>query len=92
MHVIKDGEVIIQLYGQSGRPEILREYGSTNSDDRKSQRIIVELTSGATFAFPPELVEGCAMAPPNNWPKWKCKAWALASTGKALTRITASPA
>jgi hypothetical protein len=26
--------------------------------DRESGRIIVELTSGATFAFPPELVEG----------------------------------
>ena len=26
--------------------------------DPKSGRIIVELTSGATFAFPPELVEG----------------------------------
>ena len=40
VHVIKDGEVIIQLCGQSGRPEILREYGSTNADVRKSMRIV----------------------------------------------------
>ena len=32
--------------------------------DRKSGRIIVELTSGATFAFPPELVEGLSDATP----------------------------
>lgn len=28
--------------------------------DAKSERIVVELTSGATFAFPPRLVEGSA--------------------------------
>ena len=32
--------------------------------DPKSGRIIVELTSGATFAFPPELVEGLCDATP----------------------------
>ena len=30
--------------------------------DRKSGRIIVELTNGCTFAFPPELAEGLAQA------------------------------
>ena len=32
--------------------------------DRKADRIIVELTSGATFAFPPRLVQGLADAAP----------------------------
>jgi len=32
--------------------------------DSKSDRIVVELTSGATFAFPPRLVEGLARAAP----------------------------
>lgn len=32
--------------------------------DAKSERIVVELTSGATFAFPPRLVEGLADAAP----------------------------
>jgi hypothetical protein len=32
--------------------------------DARSDRIIVELTSGATFAFPPRLVEGLADASP----------------------------
>lgn len=32
--------------------------------DSKSERIVVELTSGATFAFPPRLVEGLANAAP----------------------------
>lgn len=30
--------------------------------DRKNDRIVVELTNGATFAFPPRLVEGLAEA------------------------------
>ena len=42
VHVIKDGEVIIQLSGRYGRPEIQREYGSTNADVRKSMRIVEE--------------------------------------------------
>jgi hypothetical protein len=32
--------------------------------DARSERIVVELTSGATFAFPPRLVEGLANAAP----------------------------
>jgi uncharacterized protein DUF2442 len=32
--------------------------------DARSERIVVELTSGATFAFPPRLVEGLADAAP----------------------------
>ena len=32
--------------------------------DAKSELIVVELTSGATFAFPPRLVEGLADAAP----------------------------
>lgn len=32
--------------------------------DARSERIVVELTSGATFAFPPRLVEGLAGAAP----------------------------
>ena len=42
VHVIKDGEVVIQLSGQSGRPEIIREYGSTNADVRKCMRIVMD--------------------------------------------------
>jgi hypothetical protein len=34
--------------------------------DSKSGRIVVELTSGATFAFPPELVEGLCDGTPEQ--------------------------
>ena len=34
--------------------------------DRKAQRIVVELTSGATFAFPPALVQGLCDATPEE--------------------------
>ncbi len=34
--------------------------------DQKSGRIVVELTSGATFAFPPELVEGLCDGTPEQ--------------------------
>jgi hypothetical protein len=34
--------------------------------DRKADRVIVELTSGATFAFPPRLVQGLAGATPDQ--------------------------
>ena len=34
--------------------------------DAKSQRIVVELTSGATFAFPPALVQGLCDASPED--------------------------
>jgi hypothetical protein len=34
--------------------------------DAKTKRIVVELTSGATFAFPPALVEGLAAATPDQ--------------------------
>jgi len=34
--------------------------------DRKADRVIVELTSGATFAFPPRLVQGLADATPDQ--------------------------
>lgn len=34
--------------------------------DAQAQRVIVELTSGATFAFPPALVEGLCNASPQD--------------------------
>lgn len=34
--------------------------------DRRSGRIVVELDSGATFAFPPRLVEGLSEATPDE--------------------------
>lgn len=34
--------------------------------DRMADRVIVELTSGATFAFPPRLVQGLADATPDE--------------------------
>jgi hypothetical protein len=34
--------------------------------DRKNDRIVVELTNGATFAFPPGLAEGLADATPDE--------------------------
>jgi hypothetical protein len=34
--------------------------------DAKAQRIVVELTSGATFAFPPALVQGLCDASPQE--------------------------
>jgi Domain of unknown function (DUF4160) len=40
VHVIKVGEVVIQLVGRQGNPELMREIGSTNADVRKSMRIV----------------------------------------------------
>jgi hypothetical protein len=34
--------------------------------DAKAKRIVVELASGATFAFPPDLVEGLSTATPEQ--------------------------
>lgn len=34
--------------------------------DAKTGRIVVDLTNGATFAFPPELVQGLCDAPPEQ--------------------------
>ncbi len=42
VHVIKDGEVIVNLTGAGGTPEIRQAYGSTKADIRKSLRIVTE--------------------------------------------------
>jgi hypothetical protein len=42
VHVIKDGEVIINLVGKHGQPEVRQYYGSTKSDVPKSLRIVAE--------------------------------------------------
>jgi hypothetical protein len=47
-----------RLYGETQPHAVSAGY------DARSERIVVELTSGATFAFPPRLVEGLADAAP----------------------------
>jgi hypothetical protein len=42
VHVIKDGEVIVDLVGADGAPEIRQAYNVTASDLRKSLRIVVK--------------------------------------------------
>lgn len=40
VHVIGDGEVIINLVGADDQPEVRRAYGATKADVRKSLRIV----------------------------------------------------
>ena len=42
VHVIKDGEVIVNLSGADGTPEIRQAYGAMMADVRKSLRIVTE--------------------------------------------------
>lgn len=42
VHVIKDGEVIVNLTGPDGTPEIRQAFGATKADMRKSLRIVTE--------------------------------------------------
>lgn len=40
VHVIKDGEVIVNLLGAGGQPEVRQAVGSTKADIRKTLRIV----------------------------------------------------
>ncbi len=40
VHVIKDGEVIINLLGADDRPEVRQAYGATKADVRKSLQLV----------------------------------------------------
>lgn len=40
VHVIKDGEVIVNLAGADGRPEIREATGATKAEVRKAMRIV----------------------------------------------------
>lgn len=42
VHVIKDGEVIVDLIGVDGQPEVRDAYGTTKADVRKALRIVTE--------------------------------------------------
>lgn len=42
VHVLKDGEVIVDLVGADGLPEIRQAAGVTRADERKSLRIVIE--------------------------------------------------
>lgn len=42
VHVLKDGEVIVDLAGADGRPEIRQVTGTTRADQGKSLRIVIE--------------------------------------------------
>jgi hypothetical protein len=42
VHVIKDGEVIVDLTGTNGAPEIRQAYATTKADVRKSLRLVTE--------------------------------------------------
>lgn len=56
-----------QIRAADERGRILREtqpHTKTARYDAKADRVIVELTNGATFAFPPRLVEGLHDASP----------------------------
>lgn len=43
VHVVKDGEVIINLVGADDQPEVRQAYGATKADVRKSLRIVTRL-------------------------------------------------
>lgn len=40
VHVIKDGEVIVNLVGANGGPELRQAYGTSTADIRKIVRIV----------------------------------------------------
>lgn len=40
VHVIKDGEVIVNLIGADGQPEVRQAHGVTKADIRKALRIV----------------------------------------------------
>jgi hypothetical protein len=40
VHVIKDGEIIVNLIGADGQPELREAYGTTRADIRKAMRIV----------------------------------------------------
>ena len=42
VHLIKDGEVIVNLRGAEGMPEVRQVFGATNADVRKCLRIVTE--------------------------------------------------
>ena len=42
VHVIKDGEVVINLIGQDGKPEVREAMGTTKADIRKCLQIVTE--------------------------------------------------
>jgi hypothetical protein len=42
VHVVKDGEVIINLLGPDGTPELRQAFGATRADIRRSLRIVAE--------------------------------------------------
>jgi Protein of unknown function (DUF2442) len=61
MAELSDAELDTAL--ERGRLEASREPRAQSARyDRKAERIIVELTNGATFAFPPRLVQGLETA------------------------------
>jgi len=40
VHVMKDGEVIVNLVGADGKPEVRNAYGTSKADVRKVVRIV----------------------------------------------------
>jgi hypothetical protein len=40
VHVIKDGEVVVNLLGAEGRPELRQAYGASRTDIRKALLIV----------------------------------------------------
>jgi len=42
VHAIKDGEVIVNLLGADGRPELREAFGATKAEIRKAMRIVAE--------------------------------------------------
>jgi hypothetical protein len=53
--------------------------------DRQSDPVIVDLTNGSTFAFPPRLAPGSKRRHPTNFPKWRYSDPASGCIGKPLT-------
>lgn len=56
-----------QIEAANARGRVFREshpHAKAARYDAKAQRVVVELTNGATFAFPPRLIEGLAEASP----------------------------
>ena len=59
--------------------------------DRARERVVVELTNGCTFAFPPRLAQGLGVRPKTSSTRLRYWVVALACTGKRSMSISRCP-
>ena len=61
VYVFGDGQAKVNLAGSGGAPRLVWAVDMKRNDVRRA-RLIVDLTNGCTFAFPPRLAQGLESA------------------------------